>query len=175
MIVALKTKISFRYFLLWGIALALFGCSTSRHISRSDAKVYAALGLKKERKDNVLLYREAAAWLHTPYVSRGTSRKGTDCSSFVFSLYQTVYKKNIERNAAAILSKNCKRISRNQLREGDLIFFNTSGKSASYVNHVGLYLKENKFIHASLSKGVIVSDLDEPYYRKAWICGGRVR
>jgi cell wall-associated NlpC family hydrolase len=73
-----------------------------------------------------------------------------------------------------MLKKNCRKISRRKLKEGDLVFFNTS-KSKSYVNHVGIYLKENKFLHASTLKGVNVSNLDEDYYRKTWICGGRVK
>jgi Cell wall-associated hydrolases (invasion-associated proteins) len=73
-----------------------------------------------------------------------------------------------------MLMKNCRKIGKGRLREGDLVFFSTGNKAKAYVNHVGIYLKTNKFLHASTSKGVIVSDLDEPYYMRAWACGGRV-
>jgi len=170
---------SHRRILLWGLAFLFFySCSTTRHIEKKQSReVYEALGLHKERKDNPALYKEAATWLHVPHVDGGTSRNGTDCSFLVQTIYKTVYHKNIERNSAAILKNNCRKINRNQLKEGDLVFFNTSitSKSKTYVNHIGIYLKDNKFLHASTYKGVMVSDLNEVYFRKAWVCGGRVK
>jgi len=152
-----------------------FSCSTSRHIEKNQSKeVYDRLGLNKNRKDNPALYAEAASWYHVPHVDGGTSRKGTDCSFLVYSIYKTVYHKTLERNSADMLHKNCKRISRKKLKEGDLVFFST-GKSKTNISHVGIYLKDNKFVHTSTSKGVNISDLDEDYYRRVWVCGGRVR
>ena len=58
-----------------------------------------------------------------------------------------------------------------ELQEGDLVFFNTNGKG---VSHVGIYLGNNKFIHASVSRGVMVNGLFEPYYLKRYIGGGRI-
>jgi hypothetical protein len=166
----------FRCILLWSIANLLFSCSTAQHIEKKQTnEVYNNLGLIKDRKDNFALYKEAASWLHVPHVDGGTSRNGIDCSFLVYSFYKTVYNKTLERNSASMLNKNCKRIKRSKLKEGDLVFFNTSGKSKSNITHVGIYLKNNKFLHASTSKGVNVSDLDEDYYRRAWICGGRVK
>jgi hypothetical protein len=156
--------------LLWGLTfLFLYSCSTTQHIENRERKeVYNALELKKERKDNFALYKEAASWLHVPHVDGGTSRNGTDCSFLVHTIYKTVYHKTIERNSTAILKNNCRKINRNRLKEGDLVFFNTSitSKSKTYVNHIGIYLKDNKFLHASTYKGVMVSDLNEDYFRK---------
>jgi len=167
--------IHFRFILLWSIAFVFFSCSTTRQIERKQSKeVYEKLGLDKDSKDNFALYREAASWLHVPHEDGGSSRKGTDCSFLVYSIYKTVYNKTLERNSADILNKNCRRISRSRLKEGDLVFFSTSSRSKSRVSHVGIYLKENKFLHSSTSKGVIVSDMDEDYYRKTWVCGGAV-
>lgn len=164
----------YRCILLWGMAILFFGCSSARHIENEQHKeVYDALGLKHERKDNFALYREAASWLHVPHVDGGTSRNGTDCSFLVYTIYKTVYHKTVERNSIRILDKNCRKISRNKLKEGDLVFFNTS-KTKPYVNHVGIYLKDHKFLHSSTLKGVVVSDLESDYYRKVWVCGGRV-
>jgi hypothetical protein len=174
--VPMKELIKFRHILLWCLALMFFGCVTSRHIeTKQDKEVYKVLGLNKERKDNFALYKEAGSWLHVPHVYGGASRKGTDCSFLVYTIYKTVYGKILERNSAGMLNTNCKRISKKQLKEGDLIFFNTIGKPESHINHVGIYLKDNKFLHTSTSRGVIVSDLDEDYYRKTWVCGGRVK
>jgi len=166
----------FRFIFLWSIAILTFSCGTTRHIEKKQSnEQYNSLGLNRERNDNAELYRESASWLHVPHVNGGRSRKGTDCSFLVNSIYKTVYNKNIERNSADMLRKNCKRISKSKLKEGNLVFFNTGGRSKSRINHVGIYLKDNKFIHTSTSRGVIVSDLDESYYRRTWVCGGRVK
>jgi cell wall-associated NlpC family hydrolase len=168
----------FRSLLLWDLVFVFFGCSTAGHIERKESREeYGSLGLNKGRKDNVALYKEAASWMHVPHVDGGMSRKGTDCSFLVYSIYKAVYHKTLERNSAAMLKKNCRKIGRNSLKEGDLVFFDTSirPQSKSYINHVGIYLKDKKFLHASTYKGVIVSDLDEDYYRKTWVSGGRVK
>lgn len=166
----------FRFLLLWSVAFVFFSCSTTRLVETKQSKeVYDALGLNENRKDNFALYKEAASWLHVPHLDGGSSRNGTDCSFLVYSIYRTVYNKILERNSTVMLNKNCKRISRSMLREGDLVFFNTFGNSKSNITHVGIYLKDNKFLHTSTLKGVNVSDLDDEYYRKAWVCGGRVK
>ena len=65
-----------------------------------------------------------------------------------------------------------KKISESDLKEGDLVFFNTNGKS---ISHVGVYLQNNKFVHASTKKGVMVSDMNEPYFKKTYVSSGRVK
>ena len=158
------------------LALFLVGCSSSRQIEkRQSREVYDALGLQKERKDNFTLYKEAASWLNVPHRDGGLSANGIDCSGLVYTVFRNVYGKILERNSAAIFQKNCVKRWKSQLREGDLVFFNTTGRSKSRINHVGIYLKDNKFLHASTSRGVIVSSLEEDFFRKAWVCGGRVR
>ena len=77
------------------------------------------------------------------------------------------------RNTEALKSRSNK-IAKRNLKEGDLLFF-TSNRSKRKVAHVGIYLKNGKFIHASTSKGVIVSRLSEDYYNRHWISGGRIR
>jgi cell wall-associated NlpC family hydrolase len=172
--ISVQKLVKVRAVFLWGLVFLLFSCSTARRVEKRQTKeIYEALGLRADRDDNVALYKEATTWLHIRHVDGGTSRNGTDCSFLVYSLYKSVYHKTIERNSAAMLNHNCKRIDRNQLKEGDLVFFSTGDKSN--VNHVGLYLKDNKFLHSSTSKGVIVSDLEEAYYRKTWVCGGKVK
>ena len=169
-------RISFRYFLLLGVTVLFFSCGSMRNMENKQRKeVYEKWGLESSSHDNFELYKEAVSWLHVQHVDGGTSHSGTDCSFLVYSIYNTVYHKTLERNSAAMLNKNCERITKNQLREGDLVFFYTAVNSKSEVTHVGIYLKDHKFIHTSTSKGVNVSSLDEDYYRKAWICGGRVK
>ncbi len=83
--------------------------------------------------------------------------------------------KRLSRSSAEMLKKDCKKISRSKLKEGDLVFFYTGRGRKRKPNHVGIYLKNGKFIHTSTSKGVMVSNLSEPYYMRTWMCGGRVK
>lgn len=163
-------------FLLIAMVMLQLSCSTTRQLERKQLKAaYDVLKLPADRNDNPALYLEAASWLNVPHRDGGTNRKGVDCSFLVGAIYQQVYDKKLERNSATIMDKNCRKISKRQLNEGDLVFFNTSKRSGNSINHVGIYLKNEKFLHASTSRGVIVSDLNEPYYQKTWVCAGRVK
>ena len=103
----------------------------------------------------------------------GDNKRGTDCSGLVSQLYKQVYNIRLSRSTDEQL-KESNKVSRRNLREGDLVFF-TSRASKKRVAHVGIYLKNGKFIHASTSKGVIVSSLNEQYYTQYWLRGGRVK
>ena len=65
------------------------------------------------------------------------------------------------------------KVKKAKLKEGDLVFFNITKKNKN--SHVGVYLKNNKFVHASTSKGVVISSLDNPYYKKVYSKGGVVK
>ncbi len=172
----MKNKINSQFLLLVVLALLFVGCGSSRRIEkRGHREVYASLGLEEGRKDNFALYKEAASWLNTPHVEGGMTRNGIDCSGLTYLIYKNVYGKTLERSSAKIMKINCKKVGIKHLKEGDLVFFNTGSKKSSGINHVGIYLKDNKFVHTSTSKGVIMNSLDENYYQKSWICGGRVR
>lgn len=166
----------------------LFGCNmfffTSCHTQRSAVKPTKHsssvtvkdpwAGIQPDSDGNKKLYREIGQWLGTPYQYAGHfKQRGADCSGFVMEIYKTVYHIDIERNSKRIFEKNCFMIHKDKLEEGDLVFFNTGG-SAGGINHVGIYLKEGKFVHASSSKGVIVSDMNMGYYQKHFIVAGRV-
>lgn len=171
------------------ICLALFaltGCHSSKQTVKNEHEKYESakkdtysslskkLGVKVNSDDNIELLEMCARWLGAPYKYGGNSRKGVDCSGFTVKVYSAVYNKKLERSSASILSKNCKRIKQKELKQGDLVFFAT-GKSRKKVNHVGIYLKDNKFVHASSSRGVIVSSLKEPYYTRTFVTAGKVK
>lgn len=168
-------KINLRFLLLCVLILLLVGCSSTRRLERKlHREVYESIGVEEEPKDNFLLYSEVSRWLNTPHVEGGLSSRGIDCSGLVYVIYKSVYGKTLERNSVSMLKKNCRKIRQSQLREGDLVFFSTARKGRSNVNHVGVYLKENKFVHTSTSRGVMISSLNEDYFNKNWVCGGRV-
>jgi len=144
--------------------------------SQTITRLSRQFGLQLTPADNIPLYQVCSGWTGVKYRYGGNTKKGVDCSGFVGNVYRQVYGIRLERNSANILRRNCVAINRNNLREGDLVFFRTSGLRPSRTpNHVGLYLKNGKFIHASSSRGVIVSDLSEAYYIRTWITGGRVK
>lgn len=128
----------------------------------------------KDDDRNMPLYAESSLWLGVPYRGSGLSRRGVDCSGFTFLMYQKVYRMNIPRSTSDLSKMKMQTISKKSLKTGDLVFFATS-KNKNRINHVGIYLKNGRFIHASTSNGVIVSHLDEDYYRRTWKKGGRIR
>ena len=136
------------------------------------ARASNQLGLDIAFKDNPYLYVESAQWIGTPYRGGGKSKRGVDCSALTQNIYHTVYHKKLKRTTNG-QKKQAKRISKRNLQEGDLVFF-SSNRSRRKVAHVGIYLKDNLFIHASTSKGVIISSLNSTYYKKHWLHGGRI-
>ena len=112
------------------------------------------------------------SWYGTPYKMGGVDKTGVDCSAFVQSLMLTMYGVNVPRTSQEQYDQ-CKRISKNKMVEGDLVFFRTQKKKG--VSHVGVYLRNNKFVHASTSSGVMISDLGEEYYSKRFVGSGRYK
>lgn len=108
-------------------------------------------------------------WFGTRYRMGGTNKKGIDCSALTSSLMMAVYGFAVPRTARQQYQAT-RHIEKYELKEGDLVFFNTRGG----VSHVGLYLNNDYFVHASSSEGVTISSLDDNYYSKRFICGGRV-
>jgi cell wall-associated NlpC family hydrolase len=114
----------------------------------------AASGIKSTK-----IVSAANKVMGTKYVYGGTTTKGFDCSGFVGYVYKKVGKK-LPRTSASMY-KTGKSISKKNLKVGDLVFFNTSGKG---VSHAGIYIGKGKFAHSSSSKGVTVSKINDPYY-----------
>lgn len=109
-------------------------------------------------------------WYGTRYRLGGTTKKGIDCSAFSQFLFAAVYGLNLPRTAREQY-KLTDRISRTDLTEGDLLFFNTRGG----VSHVGVYLQNNKFVHAASSEGVMISDVFDDYWVRRFIGVGRIK
>ena len=136
------------------------------------ARASLRLGIDIDMKDNHALYIESSNWLGVPYRGGGNSKRGIDCSGLTSAIYKKVYRKSLERNSEDQRKKDCRKVKKGKLKEGDLVFFH-NGRKKKRATHVGIYLKNRKFIHASTSQGVIISRLDEDYWDKHWLSGGR--
>lgn len=132
-----------------------------------------SLGINIDAGDNLLLLRELASWVGVPYKHANNDKSGTDCSGLSFAVFRKLYNKSLERTSDGQFFKNCVKVNKKSLRQGDLLFFAINDKRK--ISHVGIYLKNDKFIHASSIRGVVVSDLNDDYYRKSFYAAGRVR
>ncbi|MDE7419279.1 MAG: C40 family peptidase [Muribaculaceae bacterium] len=178
------------HFLIFA-ALAIFGVSLSscRSQKKSDSTFYeeqhnhygkdkkkhdkngkyTALDLKNRKK----IVKEANSWLGTPYgYSRAEKGVACDCSGMVMSVYLTVTGVKLPRNSAQ-QQDFCKKLKNKDVKIGDLCFFAT-GKDPNKVSHVGIMVDDCNFIHASTSKGVVISDMNQPYWVKTFKGFGRV-
>jgi lipoprotein Spr len=126
------------------------------------------LDVEVEQVIDLNLFKVLDEWMGTRYRLGGTTKDGIDCSALIQILFTGLYGIALPRTAREQYNFS-RKISRTELKEGDLVFFNTIGG----VSHVGMYLQNNKFIHASTS-GVTISDLYDEYWMKKFIGVGRV-
>ena len=132
------------------------------------------IGMQVTKEDNLGLYSFIADWKDVPYRFGSNSMKGTDCSGFVYRLYDYVYETDIGRSSSADIMNKCKRIPKKELKEGDLVFFNINNRRGGRASHVGVYLRDNLFVHAATKTGVTISSMLEPYYKRHYLGAGRI-
>lgn len=137
--------------------------------SSLQVKYAALLNTDVDEVRDLKLYEYIDEWYGTKYCLGGNTKSCTDCSGFVQNLFFTIYGVNLPRTAREQYSAGSK-ISKTKLRQGDLLFYNTRGG----ISHVGIYLQNNKFVHASTTAGVMISDMAEAYYAKRFIGARRV-
>lgn len=137
----------------------------------SLAKDYLSqiMGVAMSATSNMKLFHFVYDWIGTPYRFGGSSRRGIDCSAFTKELYSEVFNMDIQRSSRDIFSM-VSPVRRDDLKEGDLVFFKIHSRR---ISHVGIYLGNNRFAHAS-SRGVAISSLDDAYYRRYFYRGGRM-
>ena len=131
--------------------ILLQGCASTQHssLSPNNDTADALLNLHKE-------------WKGTPYQLGGNSKRGIDCSGFTQKAYSRVFDIVLPRTTASQVNTGVS-IPENTLKSGDLVFFKTGGNKQ---RHVGIYVQDGVFLHASTSKGVMLSELKNPYWKK---------
>lgn len=161
--------------LIFGLSFVV-SCSSSRNVSHNSTvkhKRERISRIKSVNKETVNVLKTAHSFIGTPYQYGGISRSGLDCSGLVINAYDAagIQMPRISRDQA----NEGKEIRLKDVREGDLVFFITSG---SNINHVGIVDKviggEVFFIHSSTSKGVIISSLEETYWNRRFVKATRV-
>lgn len=130
----------------------------------SDAAV-SKLAPEKNRNEHLLSV--LSGFLNARYEIGGMTPDGVDCSGLVKAVFAETYGFNLPHNAASQFHMGAKTLEDN-LRLGDLVFFETQSRRGQYISHVGIYLSNRRFAHASTKAGVIISGLDEAYWRRRY-------
>ena len=145
---------------------------TSAGATRQAATTKMAQENAPRQTSSSSLEELAKSWIGTPYVYGGSSRSGTDCSGYVMQIYKAHYGISLPHNAGQMYDDSRgSSVSRGSLQEGDLVFFGSFWK----IDHVGIYLKGERFIHASSSRGVMISPMSDNYWRPKYQGARRFR
>jgi cell wall-associated NlpC family hydrolase len=129
--------------------------------------------LNTGRKKPKQIIKTAEKYIGTPHCMGGTTKKCLDCSGLTYISFAKI-KIEIPRNSQEQARYGRIIFDRNDLKKGDLVFFTRSYNTSDYITHVGIYLGNNKFIHASTSNGVIITPLDNPWWSQRFVFGTRV-
>lgn len=164
-----KSPTEMRIFILLFTLILLSGCSTRTGKSvhnttpKSRAPSYSSQDRHINYDDLDKLYPYHNKWHQTPYKYGGFGSDGIDCSAFVQRAYFDLFHLKIPRTTKE-QARAGRKVSRSDISTSDLVFFKTGYNS----RHVGIYLQHGDFIHASSSHGVIISNLNDPYWKKRY-------
>jgi len=161
-------RISYQFAMLLSMAIFFTACSSKRYVPSATKAAKAAEAMANLK--NKQLYKYINEWSGVKYRLGGLDKRGIDCSGFTYLVQKDIYGKELPRRsvdqASVIKEKNL-----NQLKEGDLIFFSFGGRE---IDHVGIYLNGDSFVHASPSRGIIVEDLSLPAFQRAIVKAGPI-
>lgn len=136
-----------------------------------SSKYAMVLGILPTAISNYSLYHFIEEWYGTRYRMGGKDKSGIDCSAFVQKLYEEVFGTPVVRTAFEQFNA-CQRVyDHSDLKEGDLVFFRIRSKR---ISHVGVYLANDYFVHASSTRGVMISNLNEGYWSRFYAGGGKM-
>ena len=136
-----------------------------------QSKYAALMNVLPDAIRNVQLYNFIDEWYGVRYRLGGNSKDGIDCSAFAQRMYESVFGVNLLRTAMEQFNKTDLIWRKEECKEGDLVFFHVR---SSRISHVGVYLMNNFFVHASSSHGIMISNLQDPYWKRYFACAGRM-
>jgi cell wall-associated NlpC family hydrolase len=136
-----------------------------------QVKYASLMGVIPQAISNLSLYSFIDEWYGVRYRLGGIDKTGIDCSAFVQKLYDQVFCTSLVRTAVEQFSFCSMVYRKDKLKEGDLVFFKTKGKR---ISHVGVYLVNNFFVHASTNQGVTISSLDDRYWHRSYAGAGKI-
>jgi len=172
-------KKSVIYIFMMSVATAILtGCGSSKSVGSTGNYKSAELSWPSKTETANLAPQSQAVlsaahtWLGVPYKYGGNDRKGIDCSGLVLQVYKDALGIPLPRTSRE-QHDYCTAITKGSLIPGDLIFFAT-GKNKNRISHVGIFIGDNMMIHASSSKGVILSDINSQYYTRTYAGSGIV-
>jgi len=144
------------------VSIATLACKASATESPIDS-TSCSIRFSEQRFED-----EVKEYLGTPYRKGGISKKGMDCSGFARMVYDRLLGLDLPHSSGdQFHSSELQKIDRHELQTGDLVFF--ANKKKKRINHVGVYLSDGQFIHASSSEGIIVSSLNDKYWKKRFV------
>ena len=155
-------KMFFKSLLVCCSVATLVACSTS---GTKNSRINYKVQINDPIMAIALLSEQQYEWAGTPYVLGGSGRKGVDCSGFVQTTFFDRFGIKLPRQTKDQANYG-QYIDKADIQTGDLVFFKTGRGPNGY--HVGIYVKEDKFLHASTKGGVIYSSLNSDYWRKAY-------
>lgn len=170
--------------ILMAFGLTFGSCSkrqlpTTSPVLISDPEMLAFLNSGTQYKLNTgrtkpnQVIRTAEKYIGTPHCMGGTTSKCMDCSGLTYTSF-AAHRITLPRRSQDQARYGRLIFDRNDLKRGDLVFFTKSYNSPDYITHVGIYIGNGRFLHASTSSGVIISPLDNPWWSQRFVFGTRV-
>jgi probable lipoprotein NlpC len=154
-------------------AMLLTACSSAPYYGATNSSVKVAeirIDLSDTHKVKQILNQQYKDWRHVQHRMGGLSKNGIDCSGLVYQTYRAKLGINLPRSSKD-QSKIGRAIQQEELRTGDLVFF----KTGIFTRHVGMYIDKGNFLHVSSSEGVMISNLEEPYWNSAYWKAQRIQ
>ena len=167
-----STPVTSYFLFLLTILSILTGCSSVQHDVTPPLAVPprpTAIDLRNSSVVKSTLLKHYREWHGTPYRMGGLDRRGIDCSGFTYITFRSKLGYILPRTTD-LQAQTRRQVVRNNLRIGDLVFFKTN----FYSNHVGIYLGDSEFLHASTSKGVIISSMKKQYWKYCYWTARRI-
>ncbi len=164
--------ILFKIIIILSSIAVFFSCSQKQHkfeIIDNNKQTISNSKIPDVNTVKNMILKEFEEWEGTPHKMGGNSKRGIDCSGFVHHIYTKLFNLNVPRTTRQFFTTGIA-INKLQLKPGDLVAF----RPHSYPRHVGIYIGNNKFIHASTTKGVMMSDLGNPYWKKYYVMSRRI-